>query len=179
MASNTLTTCSPRRSRLRGSRATCCLLAAAAAVTAPLTAEAWVAPRTHAATRSSQQVAASTSGCLSRSSRSRDSHNRCQVQQRGSGDGRRGSEGVQLSGQRMGGSGRRGGVLRSQAVDEASASSTGVCARCREREGAFMTNRQRCPMSARQDNPIVAAANFAVLRGCFWRFSILLAAGYM
>ncbi|CAM9981099.1 unnamed protein product [Ectocarpus sp. 6 AP-2014] len=103
----------PSRSRLQGSRAACSLLTAAAvaAVTAPLTAEAWVS---HAAARSSRQ--AQTLGWTSRGS---SGHNRCQVQrQRGSGGGDR--ESSQLSGRGVSGRRRRVVSCRSQAVDEAS-----------------------------------------------------------
>lgn len=124
MASNTLTSSLPWRSKLRGSRATCCLLVGVAAATAPLTAEAWLAPRILAATRSCQQVVTSTSGCLNSSCRSKNRHNHCQNQQRGGGGGRGTSEGIQLSGHRMGGSGRIGGAIRRHAVDQASTSST-------------------------------------------------------
>ncbi|CAM9873816.1 unnamed protein product [Ectocarpus fasciculatus] len=104
----------PSRLRLQGSRAACSLLTAAAvaAVTAPLTAEAWVS---HAAARSSHQQAR-TLGWTSRGS---SGHNRCQVQrQRGSGGGDR--ESSQLSGRGVSGRRRRAVSCRSQAVDEAS-----------------------------------------------------------
>ncbi|CAN0394694.1 unnamed protein product, partial [Ectocarpus sp. 8 AP-2014] len=103
----------PSRSRLQGSRAACSLLTAAAvaAVTAPLTAEAWVS---HAAARSSRQ--AQTLGWTGRGS---SGHNRCQVQrQRGSDGGDR--ESSQLSGRGVSGRRRRVVSCRSQAVDEAS-----------------------------------------------------------
>eukprot|EP00903_Cladosiphon_okamuranus_P016406 g15127.t1 len=55
---------------------------------------------------------------MSSTGRGRDGHNLCQVQQRGVGDGRGGSEGIRQSGERMGQSGRRGRALRSKAVDQ-------------------------------------------------------------
>ncbi|CAB1115467.1 unnamed protein product [Ectocarpus sp. CCAP 1310/34] len=103
----------PSRSRLQGSRAACSMLTAAAvaAVTAPLSAEAWVS---HAAARSSRQAQP-----LGWTSRGRSGYNRCQVQrQRGSGGGDR--ESSQLSGRGVSGRRRRVVSCRSQAVDEAS-----------------------------------------------------------
>ncbi|CAN0530723.1 unnamed protein product [Ectocarpus sp. 12 AP-2014] len=104
----------PSRSRLQGSRAACSLLTAAAvaAVTAPLTAEAWLS---HAAARSSRQAQP-----LGWTSRGSSGHNRCQVQrQRGSGGGDRESC-SQPSGRGVSGRRRRVVSCRSQAVDETS-----------------------------------------------------------
>ncbi|CAM9805385.1 unnamed protein product [Pylaiella littoralis] len=112
------------RSRRRRSKAACHVLAAvavavvaAAGVTTPLTAEAWVAPLPHHAATRSPQATATSSRAWSTSSR----HNRCEVQQRrgGGGGGGGGCEIRQLSGRGAGV--RRSEVsCRSQAVDGAS-----------------------------------------------------------
>ena len=112
-SSDASTASSPWRSRLHGSRAACCLLVTTVAVTAPLAAEAWVAPiSSHAAARSSARVAAS-----GWSSRSGDTHNRCEIQQRRhQGGGVAGVDGHQPSGRR-----RREMSCRSQATETSSA----------------------------------------------------------